>query len=88
MNLYALRDFYNMILDMNLNILLGYVLAIYFVLCWLFVKFTTSSPSYSRSYSNQDHRESRNDPDFNRRQDLERKSAILRNRNDKGGGWF
>ena len=51
MNLYALRDFFNMILDMNLNVLLGYVLAIYLFLCWLFVKLLDCIPSLPHSYS-------------------------------------
>ena len=93
MNLYAVRDFFNMILDMNANVFLGWVVLLLFILpCAVAYFLGRAGISFlgdSPSCSGQGHRDSsRNDPDFDSRQDLERKSAILRNRNDKGGGWF
>ena len=93
MNLYAVRDFFNMILDMNANVFLGWVVLLLFVLPCLVGYFLGragfSFLGDSPSYLSKGHRDSsRKDDDFFRRQDLERKSAILRTRNDKGGGWF
>ncbi len=93
MNLYAVRDFFNMILDMNANVFLGWVVLLLFVLPCVIgyilgragFSFLGDSPSFSsKSYRGS----SQQEDDFYRRQDLERKSAILRTRNDKGGGWF
>ncbi len=91
MNLYTLRDFFNMILDMNLNVLLGGLFLFLFILpCTLAYFLGRAGYSFlgeSSSCSGRGHRDSSHrDDDFARRQELERKSAILRNRNDKGGG--
>ena len=93
MNLYAVRDFFNMILDMNVNVFLGWVVLLLYVLpCTVGYFLGRAGFSFlgdTPSFSSKSHRDSSyRDDDFYRRQDLERKSAILRNRNDKGGGWF